>query len=92
MVDLLVENCSAGLDARQLSSENENERVWGIFMRDQGSLMSQEKGGSEAVGGKKILSFVAPQGGMFSTSFPFPSLLLTLDPRTLTNESRTNVN
>ncbi|GAA5849914.1 hypothetical protein JCM5353_009063 [Sporobolomyces roseus] len=65
MVDLLVENCSAGLDARQLSSENENERVWGIFMKDQGSLMSQEKGGSEAVGGKKILSFVAPQGGMF---------------------------
>lgn len=81
MVDLLVENCSAGLDARQLSSRNENERVWGIYMKDQGSLMNEKK-----VGGKKILSFVAPQGGMFSTPFsliPLSSLPF-LDLETLT--------
>lgn len=69
MVDLLVKNCSAGLDARQLSSRNENERVWGIYLKDQGSLMNEKK-----VGGKKILSFVAPQGGMFSTPFSLHSL------------------
>jgi hypothetical protein len=62
MVDLLVGTTNAGLEARQSDSVYEIHTSTSIIERDEKGfpLMSNDNEN------KKILSFVAPQGGMFS--------------------------
>ncbi|GAA5876540.1 hypothetical protein JCM16303_003573 [Sporobolomyces ruberrimus] len=65
MVDLLVNSTNAGLEARHDTASNDRiVELYSTAGRDEKGF-SLTRGGEKGVPGKKILSFVAPQGGMF---------------------------
>ncbi|KPV72309.1 uncharacterized protein RHOBADRAFT_55794 [Rhodotorula graminis WP1] len=60
LVDALLDSAHASLDTRQAGAAFE---YWTRDERDEKGLLVREKGGAGA--GRKILSFVSPEGGMF---------------------------
>lgn len=63
LVDALVDSAHASLDTRQAGAAFE---YWTRDERDEKGLLVREKGSADA--GRKILSFVSPEGGMFGAS------------------------
>jgi len=63
LVDALLDSAHASLDMRQTGAAFE---YWTRDERDEKGLLVHEKGGAGA--GRKILSFVSPEGGMFGAS------------------------
>ncbi|GAA5913545.1 uncharacterized protein JCM6883_004449 [Sporobolomyces salmoneus] len=69
MVDLLVDSTNAGLETRHSSSSSDaSNGMYELYTstgRDEKGFSLVRTGGEKENGGKKILSFVAPEGGMF---------------------------